>query len=130
VLVSQTVAAVSQVCAAAGNNAGVTTLTLNAAQTYAAGDIVFVNGTGGSGNSEWCRVAVPLAAGTALILDAPTKFAHNSIVDTVRNKSDNWTVWCEGGGTWEIVFDHGADTTGEAVTIEAIGQTFDSVLVA
>lgn len=128
-LVSQTVAAVSQVCAAAGNGAGVTTLTLNAAQTYAAGDIVFINGTGGSGNSEWCRVAVPLAAGTALILDAPTKFAHNNIIDTVVNKADEWAVWLEGGCTYELVFDYGASTTGEAVTIEAFAQTLDSVTV-
>jgi hypothetical protein len=130
-LVSQTAAAVSQVCAAAGNNAGVTTLTLNAAQTYAAGDIVFIDGSAGSGNSEWCRVAVPLAAGTALILDAPTKFAHNNILDAVRNKADVFPpIWVEGGAVVELSFDHGADTTGDAVTIEAFAQTMDSVLIS
>ena len=128
-LVSQTVAAVSVACSATGNTAGVTTLTANANVTLAAGDLIFVDGTGGTTNSEWCRVAVPVTAGTAIILDAPTKFNHANTADTIRNKADNWTVWCEGGGTWELVFDFGASTTGEAVFIEAFAQSFDSVLV-
>jgi len=129
-LVSQITAAVSAACAAAGNNAGVTTLTSNAAITLAAGDLIYIDGTGGSGNHEICRVAVAVAAGTAIILDAPTKFAHNSVSDTIRNKADEWTVWLEGGSTYELVFDYGASTTGEAVMIEALAQTMDSVLTA
>mgnify|MGYP001279709818 CR=1 FL=1 len=128
-LVSQIAAAVSVACSASGNTAGVTTLTANANVTLAAGDIIFVDGTGGTANSEWCRVAVPVTAGTAIVLDAPTKFNHANTADTIRNKADEWTVWLEGGCTYELVFDYGASTTGENVTIEAFAQTMDSVSV-
>lgn len=131
-LVSQTAAVGATgtaACAASGNNAGVTTLTMNANITLAAGDIIYINGAG-SGNKEWCRVAVPVTAGTSVVLDAPTKFAHNSTSDIVYNKADMFLVWLEGGATYEIVFDYGESTSGESYTIEATAQTLDSILTA
>lgn len=122
---SQTAAAVSTTCAASGNNAGVTSLTVASTASFAAGDLIFINGTGGSGNSEWCRVANIFSA-TIFTLDSPTKLAHNNVSDTVRNKAESWMMWLEGGATYELIVDYGAPTTGDTLTWVAYAQTFDS----
>ena len=113
-------------CAAAGNNAGTTNLVVSATTSIVAGDIIFIDGTGGTGNSEWCMVAQNIDA-THLLLDAPTQYAHNNVADHVRQKSDLYTVWLEGGAEYEMLIDYGASTTGEAIAAEALAQTFDSI---
>jgi hypothetical protein len=127
---TQLVAAAATTCTASGspNNAGVTSLTVAATTSFAFGDVVFIDGSGGTGNSEWVRVA-RVTSSTVLLLDAPTIFAHNNVLDKPRNKADQFTAWLEGGATYELVIDYGASTTGESVTIEAFAQTLDSIAV-
>lgn len=130
--VSQIAAAVSTTCTAAGtpNNAGVTSLTVASTTGFAVGDLVLIqdNATPTTA-SEWVRVAQVTSA-TVLLLDAPTVSAHNNTAHTVRNKAEIFAIWLEGGATYELIYDYGASTTGEAITIEAWAQTLDSVLSA
>ncbi len=128
---SQLAAAAATTCTASGspNNAGVTSLTVASTASWTAGDLVFIDGSAGSGNSEWVRLA-RVTSGTVALLDAPTKFAHNNVLDKPRNKADQFTAWLEGGATYELIIDYGASTSGETITIEAFAQTLDSISVA
>ena len=130
-LVSQSAAAAATTCTAAGspNSAGVTSLTVASTASFAAGDLVWIDGAGASGNSEWVRVA-DITSATVLLLDSPTKFDHNNVGDDVRNKADLWTVWLEGGALYELIIDYGDPAAGETVSIEAFAQTLDSIGVA
>lgn len=125
--VSQIAVAASTTCAASGNNAGSTTLTVASNTGFAAGDLILAqdNATPTTA-SEWCRVAA-LVSTTGLLLDAPIVSAHNSVSHTVRNKAEVFAVWLEGGATYELIYDYGASTTGDTLTIEAWAQTLDSV---
>lgn len=125
-------AAVSTTCTAAGtpNNAGVSSLTVASTTGFAAGDIIAICEASPSATaSEFARVARVTSA-TVLLLDAPTKFAHNDTGHTVRNQGDAWTFWLDGGATWEIVVDYGDDSAGESVTLVASAQTLDAVTSA
>lgn len=128
-VMSKIAAAISTTCAAAGNNAGVTTLTVASSASFAAGDLILVSAAAPTAaDTEWCRVADIPAGGTTLLLDAPTKFAHNNVAHTVRNQADLWTVWLEGGSQYELIIDYGDPAAGDTATIEAWAQTMDSVL--
>lgn len=123
---SQAVAAVSTTCAATGNGAGVTTLTVAATTSFAVGDIILIGDPALVATLEWARVA-RIISGTALLLDAPTKLAHNDTTHAVRNKADAFgPVWCDGGATYEVIFDYGDDAGGEAVTVACYAQLYDS----
>lgn len=126
-LVGQTAAAISTTCAAAGNNAGVSSLTVASTASYVAGDLIFVaSAAPAAADSEWCRVA-DITNATTFLLDEPTRFAHNSVAHTVRNKSDMFTFWLEGGATYEIVFDYGDPAAGDTAYVEAWAQTLDAI---
>lgn len=123
----QTAAAIGTTCAAAGNNAGVTSLVVASSASFAVGDLIWVaSAAPANTDSEWCRVS-QITDATHLLLDAPTKFAHNNVAHTVRNKSDLYTIWLEGGATYELIIDYGTSTTGEAITAEVWAQTLDSI---
>lgn len=123
----ESVAANGTTCAASGNTAPVTSLTVASTTGYAAGDLICIqdNATP-TGLTEWARVARVTSA-TVLLLDAPTKNSHNSTAHTVRNKADAWAVYLEGGALWEIIVDYGDDTAGESITLEVVAQTNDSI---
>ncbi len=124
--VSQAVAAISTTCAASGNDAGVGTLTVASTTSFVAGDTIMVGDPAAVGTIEWCRVA-RITSGTALLLDAPTRLAHNSTAHFVRNKADAFgPVWLDGGAICEVIFDYGDDTAGEAVTVACYAQLYDS----
>lgn len=126
-LASQAAAAAATTAAASGNNAGVTSLTVASTTGFAAGDLICVSAASpAASDTEFCRVA-DITSATVLLLDAATKFAHNDVTHTVRNKSDLWTVWLEGGATYEMIIDYGDPAAGETVTIEAWAQTLDSI---
>lgn len=126
-LVGQVAAAISTTCAAAGNAAGVSSLTVASTTSYAAGDLIFVAAAApAAADSEWCRVA-DITSATVFLLDEPTRFAHNNVAHTVRNKADMFTFWLEGGATYEIVFDYGDPAAGDTAYVEAWAQTLDSV---
>lgn len=127
---SQTIAAVSTTCTAAGspNNAGVTSLTVASTTGFAAGDLILIQDTSPpTVASEWCRVA-RVVSSTVLLLDAPTISDHNNVAHTVRNKADIFVAWIEGGALNELIIDYGAPTTGDTITIEAWAQTLDKVV--
>jgi len=125
--IGSTTAAISTTAAAAGNNAGVSSLTVASTTSFVAGDIIFVAAASpAAADSEWCRVA-DITSATVFLLDEPTRFAHNDVAHTVRNKSDLFTMWLEGGATYEIIFDYGDPAAGDAVTVQAFAQTLDSI---
>lgn len=122
----QATAAISTTCAASGNNAGVTSLTVAATTSFVVGDILLVENGSDQTASEFVRVA-RITSSTVFLLDAPTQFAHNSTSHTVRNKADCYAVWLDGGATYEVVFDYGSQAAGDTVVIEATAQVHDSV---
>lgn len=132
---SDTAAAVSGVCAAAGNNAGVTSLTLNAAKTFVAGssgDIILAvldSVSAPTTASEFVRQSFATST-TVKLLDAPTISAHNDITHNVADKANMWQCWIEGGCVIEVIFDYGAATTGDTVVIGAYAQRLDSMVSA
>ena len=132
---SDIAAAVSGVCAGSGNNAGVTTLTLNAAKTFVAGTngeiwlAVLDSTSTPTTASEWVRQSVATST-TAKLLDAATISAHNSTSHNVADKANVFKCYVEGGATYELVIDYGAATTGDTVVVQAVMQTLDSLAVA
>lgn len=124
-LFSKTAAAVQTSCAASGNNAGVTTLTVAATASYNAGDLIVIDGIFGSGNVEWNKIAQVINA-TSLLLESPTAFAHNNTLDIVRSNSDVWGMWLDGGATYELLMDYAAQSTGSFCLFTVMAQTFDS----
>jgi hypothetical protein len=124
---SQTAAASGTTCAASGNPAGASSLTVASTTGFAAGDLVCVQDAATpTAATEWARVARVTSA-TVLLLDGPTKSAHNSTAHTVRNKADSWAVWLDGGAVWEFVVDYGDDSAGDAITYEIVCQVLQSV---
>lgn len=131
---SDIAAAVSGVCEDSGNpnNAGVTSLTLDAAKTFVAGTngeiILFIcdNTTTPTTASEFVRQSVATST-TVKLLDAPTLSNHNNTAHTVSDKSNQWMPWLEGGSQYEIIVDYGAATTGDTAVIGAYLQTLDSL---
>lgn len=134
---SNVTAAVQGVCEDSGNpnNAGVTSLTLDAAKTFAAGQngeiILFIcdNPAAPTTASEFVRQAAATSS-TVKLLDAPTISAHNNVAHTVADQADNWFPWIEGGCTYEVIFDYGAAADGGSVVIGAYAQTLDSLETA
>lgn len=131
---SQSAACVSTTCTASGtpNNAGVASLTVASTTSFAAGDVICIqdNATPTS-LTEWAVVA-RVTSSTVLLLDHPTINAHNNTAHTVRNKADYFQAWIEGApgatSSHELVIDYGDDTAGEAVTVQARIETFDSLV--
>jgi hypothetical protein len=76
---------------------------------------------------EFCRVSKFVTA--TVTVDAGIKVAK---VDNeyLTNKANLWSVWCEGGSVYELVFDYGDDAAGEKVGVVAYSQTMDSVTSA
>lgn len=120
-LKSNTIAASVTTCTAAGtpNPVGSSSLTVASTTGFAAGDLIAIQDsdvTPSASITEFARVA-KVTSGTVLLLDAPTLFAHNNVAHTVRNKVDTWTVWLEGGCTYEVIIDYGDDSAGESITV-------------
>ena len=124
--------AVSGVAAAAGNNAGVTSLTINAAKTYAAGpngDImlgVIDDTTTPTLASEILRQVFATST-TVKLLEYPTESAHNSTAHVVADQPDLYEVWVDGGETVEVDIDYATSTTGDSVCVGAYIATQDSL---
>lgn len=121
----ETTASVSGVAAGSGNNAGVTTLTLNAAKTFVAGMdgeinlCVIDNTTTPTTASEFVRQAFATST-TAKLLDAPTISAHNSTSHTVSDRASIFgPIQLEGGAVYEVIIDYSSATTGSSIYIES-----------
>ncbi len=128
--VTQSAAAVATTCTASGspNPIGATSLTVASTTSFAVGDLVFIDGSAGTTNSEVVRVARVTSA-TVLLLDAPLIYAHNNVADAARNRADMFTCWLEGGAEYELIIDYGAPAAGDTATIEALAQTLDSIAI-
>jgi hypothetical protein len=128
-IVGDLTAAARTTCAASGNNAGVTSITVASTTGILAGQQIFIDDTGNAGllaGSEWARVAFVTSA-TVLLLDAPTQFAHNSVNAHVSNHADLWGPFLlDGGAEYEIIFDYGAPAAGDTHAVRALAQTLDS----
>jgi hypothetical protein len=80
--------------------------------------------------AEWCRVASPFNAtassgGTALFLDAPTKYARLAS-EVVTNQAEIiGPIWLQGGGQYEVIFDYIAATAGEPYIVAAYYHTYN-----
>jgi hypothetical protein len=123
--------AVAGVAAGSGNNAGVATLTLNAAKTFAAGpngDIqlgVIDDTTTPTTASELLRQAFATST-TAKLLEFPTQSAHNSTSHVVCDQAEALSVWLDGGETYELCIDYSNATTGDSVYIDAYLNPYNS----
>jgi len=94
---------------------------------FSAGDFICIQDSGGGVTRlEWHRVAK--TATGVLTLDRPLLFSHTAVqADTVRNKSDiHVPTFVDGGSLYEVIFDYCNDTSGDSVTVQALGQSFDS----
>jgi hypothetical protein len=129
--ICDTAASVSGVCAAAGNNAGVASLTLNAAKTFVAGTngikllSVIDNTTTPTTASEFL-VEEFATSTTVKLLRTATISAHNSTAHVVSDRANMFMAWLEGGCINRIVISYGAATTGDAAFVYAVAQTLNS----
>lgn len=74
---------------------------------------------------------VSKTASTEITADVNLKTTHTAAqADRVVNQADVWLLWLDGGAKYEVVFDYGDDSAGEAVTIRARAQSYDSDTVA
>ena len=126
------VTAVSGVAAGSGNNAGVASLTLNAAKTFVAGpngDImlgVIDNTTTPTLASEILR-QVAATSTTVKLLEYPTESAHNNTAHVVSDQPDLYEVWVDGGEIVEVDIDFATSTTGDSVCVGAYIATLNSL---
>jgi hypothetical protein len=91
----------------------------NAMPPAASGALSFYSGV----NAEILRCS---AAGTPLLPDSPTKYAHRD--NEVFSLADSWIVWLPGGSTYCLIFDPGAVTTASGVFMcMADAQTLDKL---
>lgn len=131
---ADTAAAVSAAMAGSGNNAGVTTVTLNASATFASGTngeiwaaILDSTSSPTAGGSEWVRMSKATDANnTSKLLDAPTVNAHNSTSHTMLDKANVFRAYVEGGCTYEIIVDYGAAGAGDTYVYQILAQSLDS----
>lgn len=120
------IAAAASTTVDADSNSGQADLNVTSESGFAAGDLICIQDSGGGVTRlEFARVS-KVASGV-LTLDANLKTSHTGAqADTVRNKSDLWSVWIDGGATYEVVIDYGDDAAGESLTVEVKAQTYDS----
>lgn len=120
---SQTAAAVSTTVNS-DSNSGQAAINVASIGAIVAGDVVCIEGASNA-RQEFHRIS-KVAAGI-LTSDVNLKTTHTSAQgDTVRNKADVWTVWIDGGATYEVVFDYGDDSAGDTASIVATAQVYDS----
>lgn len=124
--------AVAGVAAAAGNNAGVASLTLNAAKTFAAGPngdimlgVIDDTTTPTLAGIDILRQAFATST-TVKLLEFPTEAAHNNVAHVVTDQAELLTYWIEGGSVVELGIDYGSATTGDSVCVGAYADTYDS----
>ena len=134
-MLCETAASVSGVCAGSGNNAGVASLTLNAAKTFVAGInggillCVIDNTTTPTTLSEFLWQSFATST-TVKLLKSVTISAHNSTAHNVTDRASGFAVRLDGGCIWRLVIDYGAATTGDAAFVNAQVTTYDSVVSA
>ena len=100
--------AISTTCATADSNAGGTTLTVASGASFAQGDILCIQDSGGGVTRlEFARISK--IATNVITVDSPLLYTHTAVgADTVRNQSDVFPrVWVDGGALWECVMDYG-----------------------
>lgn len=61
---------------------------------------------------------------TPWVTDSPAAYAH--VDNEVFGLAESWTLWLPGGSLYEVIFDYGGSSTGEAVCCLANAQTYDS----
>jgi len=61
---------------------------------------------------------------TPWVIDSPAAYAH--VDDEYIGLAEAWTLWLAGGSLYEVIFDYGGSSTGEAVCVLASAQTYDS----
>ena len=94
---------------------------------FSVGDFICIQDSGGGVTRlEWHRIAK--TATGILTVDRPLSFSPTSgQSDTVRNKSDILVPqFVDGGSLYEVIFDYSNDTSGDSVTVQCLGQTYDS----
>lgn len=121
-------AATNQACAASGNTAGQNVLTMGSTTGMAAGSIICIQDSAGSPTTltEWHRVSKVVGA-TTLNLCEPLQNAHVTTSHTVRNKAEVYSFQLPGDQAYALVIDYGAETTGDAITVESYVETWDSM---
>ena len=115
----------------AGYAAGEQTLTIDGTGTPSASDIFCLWGVGaipanGTALStlEFLRCSLQ-AGGTSITFDTTTKQAHADN-EYLTSKAECYCVWLPGGSVYEVIFDYGDDTAGEAVAVACYHQTYAS----
>jgi hypothetical protein len=109
------------------SNSGQAAVNVASSTGFAAGDLICIQDSGGGVTRlEWARVS-KVAVGV-ITVDRTLQYTHTSgQADTVRNKADVFNpIWITGGATYEVVCDYGDDAAGDAITLRAIAQTYDS----
>ncbi|MBX4215681.1 hypothetical protein KW797_01910 [Candidatus Parcubacteria bacterium] len=114
-----------------------TTVNVDSASAQAAVNVASVTGFAadqfvcvgvGTAREEYGRVSK--TATGIITLDAPLKNTHTAAqADTVRNFAECWVQEVPGWSLIEVVFDYGDDAAGDTAQIEALAQTFDSVII-
>lgn len=126
-LESDLTAAGANTTIAADAAAGASTITVASATGIAADDVLCIQDAGGGFTRlEFRRVSK--ISGTTVTLDSPLEYAHTAAqADTVRDLANCWgPVFLPGGEVFEIIFDYGAATTGDSVTIHATANVHES----
>ena len=126
------VTAVSGVAEDSGspNPAGATSLTIDAAKTYAAGsngDImlgIIDDTTTPTLASEIVR-QVSATSTTVKLLEYPLESAHNNVAHVVADQAELWTAWVEGGSRVEVAISY-ISATGDSLCVGAYADTYDS----
>jgi len=63
---------------------------------------------------------------TPFLTDSPSKYDHHD--DEYVGLANAWELWLPGGATYELIFDYGDDSAGEAVAVMADIQTCDKII--
>lgn len=120
------IAAASSTTINGDSNSGQAAVNVASESGFAAGDIFcIVDAAFTPSRLEFHRVS-KVASGV-VTADVNLKTSHTAVqADRVVNKASAWVAWVDGGATYEVVFDYGDDSAGEAVTVVAYAQTYDS----
>lgn len=80
---------------------------------------------GGVTRLEWAYISK--VSSNTITLDAPLQYTHTSAqADTIRNQADVFSpIWLDGGALWEVIIDYGQQSTGDSLTVQVLGQSYD-----
>ncbi len=125
-----TVAATAVTTVNADSTAGQAVLNVATSTAFAAGDLISIQDGTAVTRLEFKRVSKVGGAGTAqtMTLDSTLEYTHTAVqADNVRHLADVFAdFWLAGGATYAFVYDYGAATAGDNLTVRLRAQTYDS----